>query len=593
MIKQERNSFFSKKDILVRVSFLFTIILFFELPAYSFPTNLSKEHIPEVKQYRYNKFYIEAICQKALGNKSAEYELLQHALTLNPQSPECLFELAKLQAQNPLVSAEKTDSLYREVLLYDSCNNQYKWEIAKYEIHIGKFDHASILLKELTKDPLFRQDAFMFLSNIYEHDGKDSLFLHTLNQWEQEEGATENIKLAKYRAYSHMKCYDQALNVVKELCRKYPQNEYYPILEAEIYLDNNNPDEAFRTYQKVIKDVPDNCYAQLFLLQYYTSTGKNTQATRQIEEIILNPKQETSTRASYIQAYINMFKQENAKGHIDSLFQLLLKQPMSNTDLIKPYITYLVQKNTPDSEYIPVLKKMLEIDPADKQSRLRLAWSLLQRKNYQDVINTCKEGIDYDKTQILFYIMGGNAATILKDRNKALEFFKNGLPYASTYSEKETISDYFSAYGDLLNQMGEDKKSYALYDSSLVYNPSNVSTLNNYAYYLSLKNEQLPKAKRMAELAVKYSPEEPTFLDTYAWVFFMEGDYQSARTYIEKAMKYLKGDPSDGNIYEHAGDIYMQLGLEKEALESWGKALEKGIHSDLLNKKIKTRKVIQ
>ena len=239
------------------------------------------------------------------------------------------------------------------------------------------------------------------------------------------------------------------------------------------------------------------------------------------------------------------------------------------------------------------MRKMLEIDPSDKQSRLRLAWSLFQKKQYSEVVNICREGIRQDKEQILFYILGGNSAMLIKEKEQALDFFQSGMPYTSSFTEKETISDYLSAYGDLLNQMGREEESYALYDSSLVYNPSNVSTLNNYAYYLSLKKEQLDKAQRMAELAIKYSPDESTFLDTYAWVLFMRKDYDNARVYIDKAIKLLKGEPSDGNIYEHAGDIYIHLGLEKEALDFWNKALDKGVHSDSLNKKIKLRKYIE
>lgn len=582
-----------KKNTLLLVSFLLLGFLHPAVFAHKQTYRSSSKDQQETVSRRYNKYYIEAICQKALGNKSAEHDLLLRALTYCPHSPECLFELAKLKAQNPLIPIEETDSLYREALRHAPDNNQYKWEIAQYELRTGEFDKAADLLENLTQTPLFRENAFSLLASIYDQQGKDSLLLRTLDLWEREVGATESTKLARYRAYSRLKSYDKALETARDLCRTYPQNEYYPILEAEVYLSHNDSIKALAAYNNVIRTSPDNNYAQLFLVHYYTSLGKSQLAEEQAEQIILNPKQDIETRSSYLQAFVNSDRKNNNDPHSEQLFQKLLKQPMNSTELIKIYISYLIQKNAPDSAFVPAMRKMLEIDPSDKQSRLRLAWSLFQKKQYSEVVNICREGIRQDKEQILFYILGGNSAMLIKEKEQALDFFQSGMPYTSSFTEKETISDYFSAYGDLLNQMGREEESYALYDSSLVYNPSNVSTLNNYAYYLSLKKEQLEKAQRMAELAIKYSPDESTFLDTYAWVLFMRKDYDNARVYIDKAIKLLKGESSDGNIYEHAGDIYIHLGLEKEALDFWKKALDKGVHSDSLNKKIKLRKYIE
>ena len=50
-------------------------------------------------------------------------------------------------------------------------------------------------------------------------------------------------------------------------------------------------------------------------------------------------------------------------------------------------------------------------------------------------------------------------------------------------------------------------EAYAAYDSSLVYNPDNIGTLNNYAYFLSVERRQLDKAEEMSYRTVKAEPE--------------------------------------------------------------------------------------
>ena len=86
-------------------------------------------------------------------------------------------------------------------------------------------------------------------------------------------------------------------------------------------------------------------------------------------------------------------------------------------------------------------------------------------------------------------------------------------------------------------------EAYAAYDSSLVYNPDNIGTLNNYAYFLSVERKDLDKAEEMSYRTVKAEPDNETYLDTYAWILFEKGRYTEARIYIEQTLRY-KGDES-------------------------------------------------
>ena len=51
----------------------------------------------------------------------------------------------------------------------------------------------------------------------------------------------------------------------------------------------------------------------------------------------------------------------------------------------------------------------------------------------------------------------------------------------------------------------------------LLINPGDIMTLNNYSYYLSLRNEHLDKAEKMISTALSADPNNSTLLDTYAW----------------------------------------------------------------------------
>ena len=115
--------------------------------------------------------------------------------------------------------------------------------------------------------------------------------------------------------------------------------------------------------------------------------------------------------------------------------------------------------------------------------------------------------------------------------------------------------------------------------------------LNNYSYYLSLRKTKLQQAVEMMSLCVKLSPGEPSYEDTYAWVFYQLKDYNSALFWIEKAIS--GGGNNNSTIVEHYGDILYQLSKKEAALLQWQKAKELGSKSKFIDKKISDKKLYE
>ena len=138
--------------------------------------------------------------------------------------------------------------------------------------------------------------------------------------------------------------------------------------------------------------------------------------------------------------------------------------------------------------------------------------------------------------------------------------------------------------GDIYHTINEHHKSDSLYDLALVYEPDNVQVLNNYSYYLSLRNENLEKATQMSKKSNKLSPENASFQDTYAWILYQKKEYELAKTWLIKA--YENGGKLSPVITEHLGDVCFQLGDSNSALIYWGKAKKLGEGSKYLEQKI-------
>ena len=137
-------------------------------------------------------------------------------------------------------------------------------------------------------------------------------------------------------------------------------------------------------------------------------------------------------------------------------------------------------------------------------------------------------------------------------------------------------SDFYGQIGDIYHEMGKQEQAYKAYDEALKYNEQNIAVLNNYSYFLSLEKKE---------------PDNATYLDTYAWIFFVQGNYTLAKIYIESALS--KDTTNSSELVDHYGDILFQNGEVEKAVEQWKKAKEMGKESKVLDRKIAQRKYIE
>jgi tetratricopeptide (TPR) repeat protein len=190
-----------------------------------------------------------------------------------------------------------------------------------------------------------------------------------------------------------------------------------------------------------------------------------------------------------------------------------------------------------------------------------------------------------------FYYYQGIAYYQNSQLDEALDAFQNGIGVITQQSDPAIVSDFYAVMGDIMHQKGMDREAYAAYDSCLQWKDDNIACLNNYAYYLSIKGEQLDKAEQMSYRTIKAEPKNATYLDTYAWILFMQKRYAEAKIYIEQALQ--NDNDTNAVIKEHAGDIYIMNHDTERALELWRKAQQDDAGNKILARKIKLKKYIK
>lgn len=548
------------------------------------------DELPKAAQRRFDYFYLEAVRMRNLGKYADAYELYKHALLINPDAPEALFDMASFC--NYLGSKEETQHYYEKAAELAPQNSWYQQVLGNFYYRNNQIDKAIAVYEKMAENSQEKSEIFYELLSLYTQKQDYEKCIWALNKLESLDGKSEQISMEKYRIFLKLEDKDRAFKEIEALADEYPNDYRYKVMLGDLYLDNNQPQRALGIYQGVLEVEPQNVLAQLSMVSYLEKQNKKEEATQALESLVLNPSLDDATRTSVMRKII--YNSEEAKEdstYILNLFGQILEMPQGSADMAMLCTQYKVLKKMSKEEITTSLRQVVKLDPSNAGARLQLMQYAFEREDFNDAIQLCQEAIEYTPDVVAFYYYQG-LSYFQSDRNdEALEVFKLSIQYINSETDAELASNIYGAMGDIYHEKKMNKEAYESYDSALVFKPDNVLVLNNYAYYLALEKKDLEKAEAMSFKTIKADPKSYNELDTYAWILFLEKKYTEAKIYIEQSLK--NGGESHSGIVEHAGDIFFVNGDLDKAMKYWQKADEMGADSKTLKKKIKQKKYIE
>lgn len=551
-------------------------------------------HLPAISHndsLRFKMYYYEAVKQQISGNYDAAYDLLEHCIGINPNAAEAYFMLSFYDGILKGDSAAFAD--VKKASELNPTNNAYLERIGVGYVSMGNLDEAVKAYEKLSRNSPERSDVLDFLAQLYSRQKDYDKMLDVLNRMEALEGASEDLTLAKMRVYSLQGKKEEEYNELKNMSEKHPNDMNYRVMLGNWLLQNGRPDEAGKLYLEVLQAEPENIMARMSMIDYYRTSGQAMRADSLQEVMLVSPKTPVDGKMALMRQVVA----DNEKNGADStlvidLFKKILKEPQETSDMAQLYAAYLTLKKMPQDSISKVLETVLAISPDNVAARLQLIQAEWNKQDFDRVIELSNQALDYSPDELAFYYFLGFAYIQKDDDDSALEVLRRGVSQINDQSNPSLVSDFYAIMGDILHDKGDDKGAYAAYDSCLQWKDDNYGCLNNYAYYLSVENKDLDKAAQMSYRTVQAEPDNSTFLDTYAWILFMQKKYAEALQYIDMAVK--NDTTKSAVIIEHAGDIHAVNGDIDGAVKYWNEALKAGAENEtVLRRKIKLRKYVE
>jgi tetratricopeptide (TPR) repeat protein len=548
-----------------------------------------KNKISEAQQTKAEMFFYEGLRLKALGDYRTAVINFDKVIAIDPNQAAAFYELSQMYLE---MKTPETAFIYAlKAATLDPKNEWYLIAAAEASEKSGNYLKAQKFYQALIELKPAHIENYFSLANMQLARKKYKDALRTYDILSKKLGVTEELAIQKEKIWLKLNKVPKALAEIQTLIDRYPKEPRYYLLLADIFVANNTPDKAFAIYQKVLQLDSNNGYAQLELAEYYRIKKQEPMAMRYLYVAFKNPQINIDHKVSILAPYFSVIGNQSQRKRALELASFLIVAHPAEAKAFAIYADLLYQDKQLDS----AKKIYLQTIALDKS--VFAVWQNLlllqaETQDYNGLLKSSNQAIELFPNQNFVFYLNAAAKYQAKDYAAAALAYKQAL--AITFDNKEMQAQIYSGLGDVYNELKQYAQSDSFYNASLTLKPDEVFVLNNYAYYLALRKEQLPKAAQMAKKANELQPNNASFEDTYAWVLFKMGNYEQALIWIELALTH--SETQTATLMEHYGDILYFLTKKDaavQAIEKWKAAKTLGAGSEQLSEKIKEGKWIE
>jgi tetratricopeptide (TPR) repeat protein len=572
----------------VKTKYIFLIVLcatLFSCKAHKsiVVTKAEKTVVNEEDYTRFMTFFYEGIKQKEDRKFDQALETFRICESIDSTDGGLQSELGQLYT----AMGRKNEALLASKKAYESNVKNWWYNVNLISLYaaLQKPNEAIEIATNLEKHFPEKEDVYQILSSLYRQTKQPAKSIEALNKLESIAGIDGSLSMEKFNLYLELKQNKKAIAEIDKLSAKFPSDMRFKVLRGDIYMYQKMPEKAFEIYKQVEANEPDNPYVFVSLSEYYKEKGDTENSKLNIVKALKLDALEVEQKITILGDYVKDLVRDTVKlDETESLFKLLLdRYPLE--EKVYDYYAVFLQFRKRYPEALATYETMLNIDQKNVQTWMQIIQIRLQEQNFTELQKTTDRAIAILPDIHQYYFYKGIAETQLKNYKTALLVNNKALSLVKE-EEKPIKSDYYAQIGDIYYKMDSTERAFEAYEKALEANPANIYVMNNYAYYLSEKNQNLKKAESLSAKTIEKEPKNSTYLDTYAWIFYQQGNYSLAKFYMERAIDNADKKQDTAVMYEHYGDILLKTGNEKKALEMWKKAYESENKTDALKLKI-------
>ncbi|SPL70365.1 tetratricopeptide repeat protein [Acinetobacter stercoris] len=394
-----------------------------------------------------------------------------------------------------------------------------------YLAHIALKSHEYELAAE-TLDSILNIDPNADLDKIVAGISPDSAedrenLLETLKTSKEKNNPSVLVLIAGLEAQNGD--LEQALLTVNRALKKRPKVTGFILMKANLLTGLGRQEEVEKWYAKASRKNKNNLDVHLAEVRFLIKTNQSELALNKLEKIIKTwPKAEEALFIAgltsidlkrYDQAEQYLVDLRNSSQYQNDAYYYLAV----NAERKQHYETAKAYYRLVDGSLYIVSRRNL-VSIYDKQNKLNDALRFLTQ-----------ERVNYPQHASFLYQAQAEILKKMGNKQAALGLLSEAV--------KNNPDDPELLYSEVLLLdpfQDKDKLDKALKEL-LQLEPNSPTYLNAYAYTLALQNRRLTEARKYAEHALEYAPDQASILDTLGYITFLQNDFATASKVLEKA----------------------------------------------------------
>lgn len=558
-------------------------------------------------------YYLLGVERDAMEDQAGAYEYFRRAAETDTDYLEAVYlynEMRMRLRSDSVTLDDATKSLAKVRKYVDAYPGDYN-EARYYAYLAGNIfqpAEAVDVLKMLGTVYPSKTELLLELADAYIKTDSLNGALAALDRYEKAEGKSPDISVRKI---SYMLALNDTVNALAEarnMAAENPRIAEYQLTEGHVYSYLKDNESALKSYLRALEIDPEDPSSMLSIASVYAAEGDSVKYDDMIYKVLLSERLTLDSKLELLGKYVvGLYVNKSYLPRADNLFSVLREQYPHEPDVLDFSSEYSAAKENWE-DAIEEISYAIDLRPEKTEYWNRLMSYQMAANKPKDALTTFNRMLEKDIApeygtkylQATAYSLSGDYDNAIKHYEKLIhEYVAELNPTDSVLDRKpltrldastlETVSDLLCGIGDAYNLKGDTVTAFKVYDNALIANPYNSLALNNYAYYLSLRNENLERALEMSRQSLDISPDNPTFLDTYAWIQFKLKNFEEAKKYQSAAIEKTPETDASEELYSHYGDILFMAGEPEEAVIYWKKALELAPDNALLKKKVKNK----
>lgn len=571
---------------LTRLFFALIFLSLLMLGEFSFAQKKANKNVVPISAENREKletYFFEGIRQKNVDNNEAAIRNFKNVIGIDPNNDAAYYELGLQYTQ----TKDYRNAAINFGMAYqlNSDNEWYAQNYAKSLEDYGSYEKAEEIYKEIIKKNPEKIDIYFDLASvkIYRNDLKGANKVYA--EIEKKIGLNEDVSMQKQKIWLKLGNVNKAAEEAQKLVDMQPTEMRFRMNLAEIYLSNKKLDKAEAVLSEILKLEPNNGFAQLALADFYREKKDDKKSYEYLKQAFANPSLNIDQKVRILSPYFSLLSVTEVRNKAEELSKLATQAHPNEAKAFAIYGDFLYQDKQLENAK-QAYEKTISLDGKVFAVWQNLMFIQAELNDYKSLLNTSNEAIQLFPAQQVVHYLNAIAKMQAKDYEGAITSYKNALTLGAMNPDIE--AQIYSGMGDAFHNLKQHEESDKAYDKALSIRADEPYVLNNYAYYLSLRNINLEKALSMSKKSNELMQNNSSFLDTYAWILFRLARYDEALVWIDKAL--VAGGDKSATVIEHRGDVLIMLKRTDEALVEWNKALKLGEQTELLKKKITDKK---